>query len=146
MRRRPTIMRGQSVVELALLMPLFALLLIGALDLGRVFFAYNRLTNTVREGALYGAYRPYNSASGSTIDVRTRAYNEANGKLGTSGSDVVVTVTCSRAPGDCSTAVGGDTITVRGTYAFKPITGQLIRFWGTTFTIRKSTTMVIVSG
>jgi Flp pilus assembly protein TadG len=43
--------RGQALVEFALVIPLFLLLLIALFDLGRAVFAYNTLTNAAREGA-----------------------------------------------------------------------------------------------
>ncbi len=83
--------RGQSLVELALILPIIAPILVGVGDLGRVFFYQVRLTNAVREGAIYGAYAPNPIA-----DVAEQAYNEANGQLGQTGNggDFVVTVTC----------------------------------------------------
>lgn len=42
--------RGQSLVEFALIIPLFLLLLVSIFDLGRAVFAYNTLTNAAREG------------------------------------------------------------------------------------------------
>jgi hypothetical protein len=43
--------RGQALVEFALVIPLFLLLLVGLFDLGRAVFTYNTLTNAAREGA-----------------------------------------------------------------------------------------------
>jgi len=42
---------GQALVEFALVIPIFLLLLVGLFDLGRAVFAYNTLTNAAREGA-----------------------------------------------------------------------------------------------
>ena len=42
-------MRGQSLVEFALVAPLFFLLLFGLIDLGRGVFAYNTIQNAARE-------------------------------------------------------------------------------------------------
>jgi hypothetical protein len=42
---------GQALVEFALVIPIFLLLLIALFDLGRAVFAYNTLTNAAREGA-----------------------------------------------------------------------------------------------
>jgi Flp pilus assembly protein TadG len=42
---------GQALLEFALAIPVFLLLLIGLFDLGRAVFAYNTLTNAAREGA-----------------------------------------------------------------------------------------------
>ena len=43
--------RGQALVEFALVIPLFLLMLVALFDLGRAVFAYNTLTNAAREGA-----------------------------------------------------------------------------------------------
>jgi hypothetical protein len=43
--------KGQSLVEFALLLPLFVLLIIGIFELGRAFFSYIAITNAAREGA-----------------------------------------------------------------------------------------------
>lgn len=43
--------RGQALVEFALVIPIFLLLLVSLFDLGRAVFAYNTLTNAAREGA-----------------------------------------------------------------------------------------------
>jgi Flp pilus assembly protein TadG len=43
--------RGQALVEFALVIPLFLLIVVGLFDLGRAVFAYNTLTNAAREGA-----------------------------------------------------------------------------------------------
>jgi Flp pilus assembly protein TadG len=43
--------KGQSMVEFALLLPLFVLLIIGIFDLGRAFFSFIAIMNAAREGA-----------------------------------------------------------------------------------------------
>jgi Flp pilus assembly protein TadG len=43
--------RGQSLVEFALVLPLFLVLVMGIVDLGLSVFAYNSITNAAREGA-----------------------------------------------------------------------------------------------
>lgn len=53
--------RGQALVEFALVMPIFILLLVAIFDLGRAVFAYNTLTNAAREGArmaIVNQYKP----------------------------------------------------------------------------------------
>jgi Flp pilus assembly protein TadG len=42
--------RGQALVELALVLPIFLVLFMGVVDLGGAFFAYNSVTNAAREG------------------------------------------------------------------------------------------------
>ena len=43
--------RGQALVETALALPIFLLIVMSLFDLGRAVFAYNTATNAAREGA-----------------------------------------------------------------------------------------------
>lgn len=43
--------QGQALVEFALIIPIFLLLVISLFDFGRAVFAYNSVTNAAREGA-----------------------------------------------------------------------------------------------
>lgn len=45
---------GQDLVETALTMPVFLLLLIGIIEFGFILFAYNSVANVAREGARFG--------------------------------------------------------------------------------------------
>jgi Flp pilus assembly protein TadG len=51
--RRPE--RGQALVEFALVLPVMLLLLLLAVDFGRLFFTHIAVTNAAREGAFYAA-------------------------------------------------------------------------------------------
>jgi Flp pilus assembly protein TadG len=46
---------GQSLVELAFTLPIFLLLLIGIMEVGRLVFFYNAIYSASREGARYAA-------------------------------------------------------------------------------------------
>lgn len=48
MRQAP---RGQTLVEFALILPVFILVLVGIFDLGRAVYAYNTINNAAREAA-----------------------------------------------------------------------------------------------
>jgi hypothetical protein len=50
--------RGQSLVELAIVLPVLLLLTVGAIDLGRAYFGAINLENAVKEGAFWGARQP----------------------------------------------------------------------------------------
>lgn len=50
--------RGQSLVELAVILPVLLLLVAGTIDLGRAFFARVAIENAAKEGAIYGAMHP----------------------------------------------------------------------------------------
>lgn len=49
---------GQSLVEAMIIIPVFLLLLMGVLDLGRIFFIYIAMYNAAQEGALYACTTP----------------------------------------------------------------------------------------
>jgi uncharacterized protein (UPF0333 family) len=59
-------LRAQALVEFALLLPLLLVLIIGAMDLGRVFYFKIVLTNAAREGANTLSRYPADGAAGYT--------------------------------------------------------------------------------
>jgi Flp pilus assembly protein TadG len=50
--------RGQSLVEMAMSLVILLLLVGGIVDLGRAFFTFMALRDSVQEGALYGSINP----------------------------------------------------------------------------------------
>jgi Flp pilus assembly protein TadG len=63
---------AQSLVEVVLLIPLLLILIMGAVDFGRVFMTKFILTNAAREGAHYLAYNP-NSIANSYQVIKNEA-------------------------------------------------------------------------
>ncbi|MEA4831297.1 MAG: TadE/TadG family type IV pilus assembly protein [Oscillospiraceae bacterium] len=93
---------GQSVVEFALMLPIFLLLVFGIIEFGILFNMKLSVTNCAREGARYAALHSEESSLESTIESRVRRLavfgdidvavsfsNPSNHKSG----DVTVTVT-----------------------------------------------------
>lgn len=68
---------GQSLVELALLFPIFILLLIGAAEFGRLAYAAIEVSNAARAGASYGSLS-HNAASDFTNIERAATTDAAN--------------------------------------------------------------------
>lgn len=54
--------RGQSLVELAISLPVLLLILLGVVDFGMAIFSYAILRDAAQEGALYGSFNPGNEA------------------------------------------------------------------------------------
>ncbi len=50
--------RGQSLVEVALVLPIILMILLGLLDFGRAYFTLVALHDAADEGATYAAIRP----------------------------------------------------------------------------------------
>ena len=79
-RTRRASSRGQSLVELALIAPVFLLLLLTAIDLGRLLYSQITITNAAKEAALVasqgGTYQA-NAACSDTNTVMCGALSEA---------------------------------------------------------------------
>lgn len=118
--------RGQSIVELALLLPILISILIGVIDLGRAFNAYITITNAAREGARYGSLHP-----ADTGGIKARVVNEAT----ESGVDIAMD--------DVSVAGSGagNPIRVIVEYDFPLLTGFLAS--GGTIQLISSAEMII---
>jgi hypothetical protein len=54
----PSNHRGQSLVEMAMLLPAMLLLIVVTLDMGRGVYYYSVIYNAAREGARYGIIHP----------------------------------------------------------------------------------------
>ncbi len=94
--------KGQSMVEIALTMPLLLLILMGILDLGRAYFTFVALSDAAAEGATFAAIHPTDvteitaRAAGSTDGLVTLAPEMVSvtfdGAAVTDSSVVTVTV------------------------------------------------------
>ncbi len=103
--------RGQALVEFALVLPIFLVLALGAIDFGWALKSYITATNSAREGARLGVV-------GATQDqIITKTVDSSSGML--SSGDVTVT----NAQG-----VSGSQVTVAVNYSYSYITpvGKLI--------------------
>jgi len=120
--------RGAALVEMALVLGLLLLLVMGIVDLGRAYNNYMIITNASREGARYGSRYP-NDGPGIISATRTEATNS-----GILPTDIRVTITCLNAP-------TGQPIRVETAYDFDTIMGGLIGV--NTLTLRASTEMVV---
>lgn len=64
---------GQGIVELALITPILLMILLGAVDFGRVMSASIQVTNAAREGAYFGARSMENAEDESAIRAAAQA-------------------------------------------------------------------------
>ena len=63
--------KGQAFVELALVLPIFILLLVGTAEVGRIAFASIEVSNAARAGVSYGAQN--HSTASDTSGIQTAA-------------------------------------------------------------------------
>lgn len=116
--------RGQSLVEFALIIPLFLLIVVGTLDIGRLIYTYSVMHNAAREGARYGAVHPCDDNGITTAAERL-----------TSGLNGPLAVSVTRENMD---SLAESRIIVRVDYSFDLITPLVGVFWGSNGTISLS--------
>lgn len=136
--------RGQAVVEFAIILPIFMLLLLIALDFGRLFFSYIEISNAAREAVAFGSNNPTNSA-GMLAKAQQETNSQAQGgehpiSLAAACVDTTgATITCSSAGGG---AGAGNTITVTVSEPFSFLTPLINQFFGGSFSIGTSASAV----
>jgi Flp pilus assembly protein TadG len=123
-RRRSDRGRGQALVEFALVIPIFLLVLSGIFDFG--FLLYSRMTviNSAREGARAGSVAADSTQIPSLVDQRVRSAATGAGLVSTSPT-MTITTTCvpTKTPTSCSFATeagnqSGDSVKVTVDYAY----------------------------
>ncbi len=132
-RSRRARSRGQSLVELAIIAPVFLLLLLSAIDLGRLLYSQITITNAAKEGALVasqgGTYQS-NAGCSDTNTVMCGVLTEAEG-----GFVVVDQTRVTLAPATCDpnamypSSGAPPTVTVTVTSPFRvvtPIIGSIV--------------------
>lgn len=122
--------RGQALVEFAVVVPVFVLLLLGITDLGRAVYAYHTLNNAAREGARQAIVDQYEA------HIKDVAATQAVG-VGATAADVYVDYRAPSTPeveNSCDANVGADAVVgciavVRVTYdytAATPVIGNIV--------------------
>lgn len=115
--------KGQSIVEFALVLPLFILLVFGIIEFGRMWETVNVLTSAAREGA--------RAAAVSAPDM-TSAINAAQNVLNAGN--------VSNATINATGPNGASEVTVTVTLSYIPLTGAIVPGIGP-FYLSRSTTM-----
>jgi Flp pilus assembly protein TadG len=99
--------RGQSLVEFALVIPVFLLFLVFIIDLGRVAYTYSTLHFTAQETVRIGSF--------GYTDLEMETYARQHFSAG-DGNSLVINIS----PND-SVRESGDDVTVTLTYEMNPI-------------------------
>jgi Flp pilus assembly protein TadG len=155
-RRRQS---AQSLTEFALILPVLALILLGVVDFGRVFYYWTSMANAAREGARYAITHPTATTSTCKADpsnVKYRVKQEAGTTMQLADANIAVfwvdtatgtatdAANCNPLPGDQRIYQNPNAIRVDVNYDFRAITPVISNFWGGgALRIVSSSTMVI---
>ena len=145
LRRRSNRGRGQALVEFALVIPVFLLVLCGILDFGFMLFSRMTVINAAREAAR-AAVIVSDTTTIPVLAPQTAQSVAAGAGLGLTTSNTAVTcVAIKSLPSSCSFATttsskSGDAVSVTVTYPYKSFFPLL---FGTTFNLSSTVQMVL---
>jgi len=115
--------RGASLVEMAAILPLFLLLLFGAVDFGRAYYMAVEVAGAAHAAAEYGAENPTDTAGMKTV-AQDDAPNVPNLSVGTPtygcecSDGTAFNANCASAPTTCThNVVYRVSVTVSATYS-----------------------------
>jgi uncharacterized membrane protein len=114
---------GVAAVEMALVMPILLLLVLGIIDVGRLVSTQVAVQDAAQEGALYAAFAP-----SSYSVVRDRVKTAAD-EFGLAANDIQVT---------CPEGSDGDRIDVTVGYDFDLLTPLVEQLFGDTIRLTKT--------
>jgi len=110
---------GQSIIEFAVVLPLFLALVLGTIDLGLGFKTYIGLTNAAREGVRWVSLHPTDVAGAQArVEAEADRVNLEVGEFGAGGYTVALS------PSKAS-YVAGDKVTVTISYEYELLFGAV---------------------
>jgi Flp pilus assembly protein TadG len=114
--------RGAALVEMALVLPIFMMVVLGIIEFGRALWVGNMVTNAAREGARSAVLDGSSNAA-----VRTEIQSFLTASLGIPSSAVTTTITITPATGnpnpgnECANAKARDLIAITVTVPFNSV-------------------------
>jgi Flp pilus assembly protein TadG len=124
---------GNTLIELALMLPVLVMLLLGTFDFGHGFTTYIALANASREGARWLTTNPTDAPG-----ARSRVVTEA-ARVGLSAADIVITITPNK-----SIYASGDQVSVKVSHNYRLLFGAVPGIPSVTFNVQ-STMRVVYS-
>jgi Flp pilus assembly protein TadG len=117
--RRPSsrVRDGQSLVELAIIAPVLMLILLGTIDLGRMYADYVDLKHGARDGAGYGLLKPSDTAGMKAAVLAAGV-----------PASTTPTAKCN---GSCTVVDGTGEVEVTASSTFSPVTLGFFSWLGT---------------
>jgi Flp pilus assembly protein TadG len=135
--------RGQALVELALILPVLILLVMGTIDFGRALDTYIAMVGAAGEGARTGA-----DPNATYDQIKNAVISEASTDLpGLTAADITICDIDSAGNQRCSSSMPartgiqpGGVMSVKVTvkYRFRPVTPFINRLFGGTWTLSAS--------
>lgn len=121
---------GAAVVEFALVLPIFFLIVFGIIDFGRAFYTVNNIISAVREGSRYGAILEAPMTTTGQREIRDRVRGVSQPFGGDTLRDEQIEI-----------EFDGELLTVRvDSYPFRPLTPLAVTLGLETWPITRQAT------
>ncbi|MBC8116836.1 MAG: pilus assembly protein [Candidatus Saccharimonas sp.] len=123
-RRNKHARRGAAMVEMALVLPLFLMLVLGIIEFGRAMMVANLVTNAAREGARMAVL---DGSTNTEVNNAVETFLQSAIGQGVSAADIDVTITVTAAAGNpnpannVANALSRDLITVKVQLPFNKV-------------------------
>jgi Flp pilus assembly protein TadG len=140
---------GQAIIEFAFVLPLLAIMMVGIIEFGVIFYDQAVIANASREGARAGIVYQKDTTTtpatcprvaDSTIDTVVNNYMSSRLiNFGGVGATTSVSISPTTPSADCT--VIGETVTVTVTYVHTYLALPSFLGWGSTITLKADTTM-----
>jgi Flp pilus assembly protein TadG len=142
LRNRPR--RGSAATELALLLPIFVTIVLGAVDFGRFAYNYIAVSNAARAAASYAMMNPPNNISSPSTawqsSVTQRATNEISSQPGYQSSSMTPSPSVS-ITNTSESPYGTWQFSATVNYQFQTLISWNFNMFGTTLGIPSSLTL-----
>ncbi len=123
--------RAQTLVEFALIFPIFIFLILGFFDIGRAIFNFASLSNSVREATRYAIVNKeaVNAAAMAAgyPELKQMVFDYS---FGLPASDITVDITITMQSDPTGNTLLRDKISITATYLFVPVTPGIKQILG----------------
>ena len=123
-RRNKQARRGAAMVEMALVLPVFLMLVLGIIEFGRGMMVANLVTNSAREGARMAVL---DGSTNTEVATAVQTFLVSAIGHGISSADITTTITVTAAAGNpnpannVANAISRDLITVKVSLPFNKV-------------------------
>jgi Flp pilus assembly protein TadG len=126
---------GAALVEFAIVLPVFFLLILGIIEFGRAFMVGQLVTNAAREGARQAVL---DGSTNTAVTSTITSFLQGAGNISPTNVTVTITVSTAAAVNQLANAKSGDLCTIRVSVPFNQVSYLTPSYMATTNLVGQS--------
>lgn len=126
---------GAALVEFAIVLPVFFLLILGIIEFGRAFMVGQLVTNAAREGARQAVL---DGSTNTAVTSTITSFLQGAGNISPTNVTVTITVSTAAAANQLANAKSGDLCTIRVSVPFNQVSYLTPSYMATTNLVGQS--------